>query len=239
MKTDGLKIIILSVFLTFSCINVMGQKYNNIDKQGRRQGKWIEYFDNGKVRFEGQFKDDFPTGEFVYYDESGAVKVRNNYSSDGSVAESVMYSDSGVVVAQGNYKNKRKDGLWRFFSEKDGSLILEENYLNGLQNGKSLAYSNGMVIEEVNYRNGVKHGFYNKYYDNGVPMMKACYKNGFLDGAFVSYYPNGVPKFEGMYTEGEKVGEWKTYDAEGNVVSVDVHHIENYDDPALKEVELE
>lgn len=59
MKTDGLKIIILSVFLTFSCINVMGQKYNNIDKQGRRQGKWIEYFDNGKVRFEGQFKDDF------------------------------------------------------------------------------------------------------------------------------------------------------------------------------------
>ena len=79
MKTDGLKIIILSVFLTFSCINVMGQKYNNIDKQGRRQGKWIEYFDNGKVRFEGQFKDDFPIGEFVYYDESGAVKVRNNY----------------------------------------------------------------------------------------------------------------------------------------------------------------
>ena len=73
------------------------------------------------MRFEGQFKDDFPIGEFVYYDESGAVKVRNNYSSDGSVAESVMYSDSGVVVAQGNYKNKRKDGLWRFFSEKDGS----------------------------------------------------------------------------------------------------------------------
>lgn len=239
MKIYDFRTLLLFVVMAFSCTDAICQKYNNTDKQGRRQGKWIEYFDNGKVKFEGQFKNDIPCGEFVYYDESGAVKARNKYSSDGSVSDSEMYSASGKVVAQGKYVNRKKDGLWRFFSEKDGSLILEENYVNGLPNGKSVAFLNDVVIEEVNYLNGVKHGSYNKYYDSGVQMITATYKNGFLDGAFVTYYPNGMMNFEGVYRDGEKVGEWKTYDEEGNVVSTDIHQIENYNDPALKGVELD
>ena len=69
-------------------------------------------------------------------------------------------------------------------------------------------------------------------------MVRANYKDDALDGDYVYYYSNGVIKEEGRFAEGMKVGAWKTYDIEGNVISTDNHEEENYDDPELKGVEL-
>ena len=54
-------------------------------------------------------------------------------------------------------------------------------------------------------------------------MVKANYKNDILDGEYVFYYPNGVVKEEGLFSDGQKVGEWKTYDMEEGLLSVDVY----------------
>ena len=131
----------------------------------------------------------------------------------------------GLNIAKGKYLDKKKTEKWEYFSEKNGALILIENYENGKLDGKSIAYSsvNNIIVEETEYVDGLKNGAYNKYYDNGKIMVKANYKNDILDGEYVFYYPNGIVKEEGLFSDGQKVGEWKTYDMEEGLLSVDVY----------------
>ena len=196
------KILSLLAFLTFISFSLNAQNdYNKTDKQGHRQGKWMDFHHNGNVKYIGEFKNNEPSGEFKYFSEGGSL------------------------VAKGKYNGKNKHEKWEFYSEQNGALILVENYDNGVLVGTTIAFSpvTNQIIEETEYVDGVKNGIYNKYYDNGRPMIKAFYKDDKLDGEYVSYYPNGVAKEEGLYCEGAKVGEWKTYDLEENVISIDTY----------------
>lgn len=216
MKKISLAVVLTLTFIMFFSLENLNAQNNKIDKNGLRQGEWIGYHENGEIKYKGQFKDNEPAGEFVYY------------------------NPEGKIIAKGQYLNKKKDGEWQYFSDKDGSLILTEDYQNGALNGKAAVYipETKVVSEVTNYVNGIKQGEYVKYYDNGALMVKANYKNDALDGNYVNYYSNGIVKEEGTFVEGMKVGEWKTYDIEGNVISTDNHEEENYNAPELKGVEL-
>lgn len=216
MKKLSLIIVLALVVLLFSSLENVNAQNNKIDKNGLRQGEWVGYHENGNVSYNGQFKDNEPVGEFIYY------------------------SVEGKLIAKGHYHNRKKDGVWQYYSDKDGSLILAEDYKNGVLDGKAIVYIpiTEIVSEETNYINGIKQGEYLKYYDNGALMVKANYKNDALDGDYVYYYSNGVVKEEGRFAEGTKIGEWKTYDIEGYLISTDSYEEENYNDPELKGVEL-
>ena len=230
-------------FLTFSITLLFAENaytqntYNKTDKHGRRQGKWIEYHDNGQIRYKGQFKNNEPIGEFLYYSEAGTLIAKNKYQKNTDVTENEIYSSDGDIIAKGNYINKKKQDKWEYFSEEDGSLILVENYHNGLLVGKSVAYLTGtqIVIEETEYSNGMRHGLYSRFYDNGVPMIEATYKDDKLNGSYVHYYLNGMVKEEGSFKDGSKIGEWKIYDIEGNLISTDNYLDYNPDNSDIRE----
>lgn len=197
------KLISLLLFLFLGGSVFAQNDFNKTDKQGRRQGKWVDYYCNGNIRYVGEFKDNEPSGEFLHY------------------------SEDGVLIAKGKYNGKMKHGRWDFYSDKTGSLVLVENYDNGVVVGKTAAYSpnSNNIVEETDYVNGVKQGVYKKYYDNGSLMVNAVYENDKLNGKYISYYHNGAMREEGLYKEGVKVGEWRTYDLEGNVISVDSYGV--------------
>lgn len=223
---------LLSLSLTFifiSSISLNAQNnYNKTDSQGRRQGKWIDFHQNGKVRYEGEFENNEPVGTFLYYSEDGVVLAKNTYVKKSKISETEVYSPNGKIIAKGKYLDKKKHDRWEYFNEETSVLIMEENYDNGVVVGKTLVYSpvTQLVIEEIEYIGGIKNGVFNKYYDNGRQMVKAFYKNDELDGSYVSYYPNGVAKESGNFVMGQKVGEWTTYDMEENIISVDNFNLE-------------
>ncbi len=232
-----ISILVFSLTLLMS-ENILAQdNFNKTDKKGRRQGKWLDYHSNGQIRYTGQFKNNEPIGDFMYYSEDGTLIAKNNYPKNSDIVENEVYSPKGNVVAKGNYVNKKKQGKWEYFSENDGSLILVENYDNGLLVGKTIAYLAGtqFVIEETEYVNGVKHGLYSRFYDNGVPMIESAYSNDKLNGSYVHYYSNGMVKEEGFFKDGSKIGEWKIYDIEGNLVSTDNYLDFNPDFSDIKE----
>ena len=37
---------------------LMAQDYNQTDSKGRRQGQWRDFYPNGQLRYEGEFKND-------------------------------------------------------------------------------------------------------------------------------------------------------------------------------------
>lgn len=191
-----MKKIILFLVAFLIGIAANAQDINRTDSQQRRQGRWVDYYANGQLRYEGQFKNGKCQGEFKYYDEQGNLKATNTYDRSGDKALNKTYAPNGTMIATGYYVNQKKDGEWRYYSRENGVLILvEEN------------------------RNGKVHGSSKVYYETGTLMMERQFVNGMQEGHTKVFYPSGALKEEGDYLNGEKTGIWKTYNEDGDEIS--------------------
>ena len=134
--------------------------YNKTDGQGLKQGKWIKMWNNGMVKYKGQFQDNRPYGEFRYFYPSGKLKAVMTFSENGKKAHNISYHENGKKLAEGEYANRKKEGVWRYYSDQDGKLVSEERYENGKLNGKVITYypETGKPFEIVEYKIGVKEG---------------------------------------------------------------------------------
>lgn len=200
---------------------------NQTDNQGLKQGKWEAKYDNGQIRYQGQFIDGKESGTFSFYDENGNLKATNSFSENGSKAYNKTFSEDGVVIAEGFFIDKKREGEWRFYDEKTKTLILTEEYQNGILNGVSRTYFlTGNLSEETHYINGTKQGLWQKFYANNMLEAKANYLDDQFDGEGIFYYSNGIIKEQGSFKSGIKIGIWKIFDDEGNLISEDEHRIE-------------
>ena len=214
---------LLLATLIVALSSAMAQDFNKTDAKGRRQGAWRDYYANGQLRYEGQFKNDKCKGTFKYYDEQGFLKATNEFDKSGERALNKTYASNGRLIATGYYLNQKKDGVWKYYDAVSGQLRLAEDNKDGKVEGWSRLYNpnNGKLAEETQYVDGQPEGKCNKYSDTGVLIMEGQYHNGLLDGPVKTYYPSTALKEEGQYAKGQKVGIWKTYNEDGDVIAED------------------
>ena len=213
--------VLILVALMITATSVVAQDFNRIDNKGRRQGAWRDFYPNGQLRYEGQFKNDKCKGTFRYYDEQGSLKATNDFDKTGERALNKTYAPNGRVVATGYYLNQKKEGEWKYYDANSGQLRLVEDNKAGKVHGWSRLYNpnNGVLAEETQYIEGHPEGQCRKYSDTGVLLMECQYHNGMLNGSTRSYYPNSVLKEEGQYVNGAKTGVWKTYNEDGDLIA--------------------
>jgi len=70
-------------------------------KNGKKDGSWIEYWDNGQLNYKGDFK---------------------NGNLDGSY---ISYWDNGQLLTKGNWKNGKEEGYWVYYN-KDGTINIKK-----------------------------------------------------------------------------------------------------------------
>ena len=200
--------------------------YNKVDASGMKQGEWVKMWNNGVVKYKGVFKNDKPVGVFNYYYPSGKLKSVMTFSEDGSRAHNISYHENGKKMAEGDFVNQKKVGVWKYFSDVDEKLVTEENYKNGVLDGKSTTYyiDEGKPFEVIEYRKGIKNGAWVKYFMDDQIMTRAFYVNGKLDGDFVNYDPNGTLIVKGQYSDGEMEGTWLYYDEKGKLYRKEVYN---------------
>ena len=223
-----MKRFIMKRLLTIICCLIMPfvlfaqENVNVTDKNGKKQGVWKKY-ENGKLLYEGQFKDDVPYGTFKYYHANGKLKSVTEFLQGVHKVKTVIYYENGKKASEGTYVDQQKDGLWRYYSNKD-TLIKEENYSEGKRSGLWKTFSaDGMLLEECNYLKDKKDGLYKTYYLNGKASLVETYLNGKTNGKSTSYYPNGNVSVTGDYHNGWRDGEWNSYDVNGKIRSTMVY----------------
>lgn len=217
-----MKTIILTSALSFLfCLSAISQDINRLDASGKKNGKWIKKFDNGKTKYNGSFKNGFPIDTFTYYFETGEKRAENIFSQNGKIANNITYYKNGMKMAEGRYNDKKKDGIWKYYiDEKNNRLVSSENYDNGILDGESSTYypDSGKPAEIIFYKNGRKNGKLIKYFPEGQLMTESQYLNGEPIGDFIHYHPNGQIQITGKYKNGEQVGEWKYFDENGKKI---------------------
>lgn len=210
--------ITLTLFL-LAVVFGYSQEKNLTDDNGKKQGFWEEAI-RGQTSY-GYYKDGNKDGMWTYTNNRGTVsKVEN-------------------------YKDNKLDGILLEFEETyGGSVVLFEQYNQGILDGKRTEYSYNKIIGESNYNmgklNGVKRAYYKTggnpvlqeetyyyndvfdgpstwYSDKGSLLARYNFKNGEYDGEQLTYYSYDKVASREFYENGTPIGEYSEYYETGEV----------------------
>ncbi len=134
----------------------------------------------------------------------------------------VGYLSNDSVGYIGYYKAGLRDSLWMFFNHL-GMKEKEEHYDNGLKNGVTRVYSDGILYDELIFTNDKKNGRHTHYYSTGKVNFYQEYKDGFFDGDYVLFFEDGKIKQKGRFEHGRCVGEWLLYSYVGEIIEKTIY----------------
>lgn len=151
--------VLLFTFYSFGQTNI--KTLERIDglwtKKGEKTaftGPFIEYFDNGKIKGIGEFKDGLVHGLRIVYYENGIKSLERNYSNGINHGASIEYYPSGQIKQESHFKSGKENGALKAFYE-NGQVKAILNFLNGIQQGDYFEYStDGKLIAQYYFVNG-------------------------------------------------------------------------------------
>jgi antitoxin component YwqK of YwqJK toxin-antitoxin module len=141
------------------------------------------------------------TGIVKSYDYNGAPSQVAHYK-DGKYHGKVMEYRDGQLVRETNYNNGLFHGIYKKYSSYNGQLEFSAVFKNGLKNGISKEYTSGKVTRESGYLNGKKEGVHKAYKENGSLAGTWTYSNDKQHGISKLYYENGKVSKEESFTNG-------------------------------------
>jgi antitoxin component YwqK of YwqJK toxin-antitoxin module len=102
----------------------------------------------GKQWFVMDVKDGKKNGKVVFYFKDGKKKSESNYDRGRITGKYVFYDGNGKVLYETNLKNGT--GMTKDYTE-DGKLALTIEYVNGVKEGKVTTYNTDGTVKEVAY----------------------------------------------------------------------------------------
>jgi len=102
-------------------------KINNFKPQLLKDtigGVYHEYYKNGNVKVKGVFKNGKRDGDWSFFYENGKLWSLGEYNEGIRNGGSSVYYANGVLRMEGHYLNDKQIGLWKFYNEQ-GKLIKE------------------------------------------------------------------------------------------------------------------
>jgi hypothetical protein len=99
---------------------------------------------------------------YSWYKNQSIKTTRSTYIEPLLHGSFQKHDRSSNLLVLGRYNYGRKDSIWTYFN-KEGDLILKEDYRKGLLDGSYTSYLNDTVLEKGRYRRGKKTG---KWLDN-------------------------------------------------------------------------
>jgi len=94
-------ILSLTSFLSYS----QDKKINQLDSNGCKTGLWIEYYSNGNVEVESEYKDGLKNGLTKCYYENGELWEIGYFINNKLEGISITYSKNGKIKYLDLYKN--------------------------------------------------------------------------------------------------------------------------------------
>ena len=193
-------------------------------QNGKKSGFGNEYYDNGKIKFEGKYLNGNKI-KGIGFNRKGKIHFILNDNGKGKE----IYNNKNIQF-KGEYLNgKRWNGKGYDYNGKEdseikygegyikdysdfGELKFVGKYING-ERWKGKKFNKyGYLKFDGEYLNGRKwKGKGKEYYENGNLKFDGEYKYGERNGRGKEYYIIGNLKFEGEYKSGKRNGKGKEF----------------------------
>jgi len=240
-------VLVLIVFSSYS-IELLAQ--DTIDNAFKKF-----YYANGICSSEGKYIDGKPNGFWINYYETGILKSNGNRKNNELDSTWNFYNENGKLKTTIQYLNGKKNGL-KINYGKNELRLTEENFVEDIKEGNSITnFENGKTRFIINYNNGKENGRGVEYNENGLVISILDYKNGALlrqqrvnkfdknnrkTSTWVDITDNFATKRETQYDNDLKNGFLKEYDTKGNLIKIEkyINDILQNDAQELKRPEV-
>lgn len=204
--------------------------------QDKPDGPFIDYYDSGELKVEGQYKNKKRFGEWKSYHKNGQVSSLYSYKNGKRNREQISYYKDGIVSNKTEksgkeyintgyyesgkikYERQEKTGYFKSYYES-GAIDIIANYLEyELAGIWKKHYENGEVEWLVSYKDGYRDGIYKHFYDNGDLKLEGTNSKDKVDGEEKRYLLGNVLEWKGNYTKGVLTKTWTKYDANGKKI---------------------
>ena len=85
---------------------------NGSIKNGKAEGEWVGYWDDGQLMYKGNYKNGKREGAWVEFWNDGLLHRKGNYKNGKREGAWISYWSNGQLRGKGNYKNGERDGLF-------------------------------------------------------------------------------------------------------------------------------
>jgi antitoxin component YwqK of YwqJK toxin-antitoxin module len=78
----------------------------------KRHGKWIEYYEHGGKKFEGEFDEDQPLGVHVWWHSNGQKMAEGRFDGGKAHGHWLWWHANGLKQKDGNFEHGVQSGTW-------------------------------------------------------------------------------------------------------------------------------
>ena len=215
------------------------EQINRFDEEEKKHGIWKEFYENGKVKWEGDFKHGILDGIVREYNKKGGLKTMNMFV-DGDLnedAKEVKFFELSKEIRPngsyliGGYADEMKQGIFREY-DSTGVLIKSYKYRNnfkiaegildstGLENGEWKYFNTDGSIKAIGkFNHGKRVDLWLYYHKGGEIEQKGLYVNGLPHGEWRWWYINKQLRRQEYFRYGKEDGESIEYDTIGNLMT--------------------
>lgn len=213
--------------------------------KGLINGKAIRYWYSDISRVY-EYKNGLLDGDVIWFYEPNKLREVSKYKN-GIILSSIGYHQNGQIETEQQFDEKGLATGKQLVYDKEGNIVGERNYRNGLYNGTVMNITDNKKTVE-NYKDGVIDGKYAEYYanqkikeegvylpeykkdgvwkywgENGNILEEKKYKKGKLEGEVITYYPSGVKQSVAQYADNKLNGKRTEYDENANVMNESIY----------------
>ena len=99
-------------------------------KDGKYEGEFIRYYEDGQLNIKSNFKDGKYDGEFLRYYKDGQLNIKSNFKDGKYDGKFLRYYESGQLSEKGNFKDGKPEGEQLSY-HGNGKLKKTEIYKDG------------------------------------------------------------------------------------------------------------
>ncbi|MBI2967854.1 MAG: toxin-antitoxin system YwqK family antitoxin [Bacteroidetes bacterium] len=98
-----------------------------IDDSTKNIRSIVEYYPDGNLRFEGEYRGGKKNGIWIYYFQNCNKWSEGSYKNGLADGKFSVWRENGSLRYEGYFSNGKKLGAWKFYDES-GKLIKEEEF---------------------------------------------------------------------------------------------------------------
>ncbi len=77
-----------------------------------------DFYDNGKVKMEGEFVDGKRSGKWKAYYDNGKIWSEGEFLNGERTGLAKIYYPNGKLDTEGEYTNGKQTGTWKYYNEQ-------------------------------------------------------------------------------------------------------------------------
>lgn len=177
------------------------------DNHFEADGFYREYYPNGQLFVEGQFRNGRQHGEWAYWFANGQLNRRVSYVNGQPDGAWEVFREDGTLAATHGFREGLRHGEWITYDDSGQQPIREEHYDEGKYDGIIKAWHpNGQLRVQMAFRQGERHGVSMEWDEQGELRAEVNYVDGKLDGTATIRLPNGDMLVQ-EYDDGRLISE--------------------------------